>query len=368
MWCETPRKKNDFQSRAPTRAGRLLEPTSPCRRHLPRAGQKKQSRLGPPAVQRCPRRPPSGATEASPRYDRSARLTDATARPRQPRRGTREGSTGRQGHCRPAGAPRRRAQEGSKDQATMGLTEMLAAAKEREANAGSMSAAAAAPAPAAASWPRPRRRPARSRGHRRRGAPQKLLGLGRQAPAWRSTRSRAAGPRWRASRRRRARSRTSRRRGRRRRQSPRNGGSGRRFPGFWLSCSTSRSWRRTSPARTRRLLLPAQPRGPVPRQRVRAELRLRRHRRFAQIEVWLRDVVAGYASHAPAADVARQARRPRLLADGVTMRVGLVRVRVVRARAATARRWRRLTLPDGTKLDRTTATVFGLKLARQTEL
>ena len=31
----------------------------------------------------------------------------------------------------------------------MGLTEMLAAAKEREANAGSMSAAAAAPAPAA---------------------------------------------------------------------------------------------------------------------------------------------------------------------------------------------------------------------------
>ena len=46
------------------------------------------------------------AARPRPALDTTARqrLTDATARPRQPRRGTREGSTGRQDHCRPAGA------------------------------------------------------------------------------------------------------------------------------------------------------------------------------------------------------------------------------------------------------------------------
>lgn len=71
---------------------------------------------------------------------------------------------------------------------------------------------------------------------------------------------------------------------------------------------------------------------------------------YGQIRVWLRDIVVNYAY--PPATWHGKPSTPRVLADGVTMRVGLVRVRVVRAQGqACPTMARELRLPDGTQLD-----------------
>ena len=237
----------------------------------------------------------------------------------------------------------------------MGLTEMLAAAKEREANAGSMSAAAAAPAPAASVVAEAE---AQAREVREGAADaerlKKLLGgsggksAGMALNAFAGGRASMAGL---ASKTRQvtyeppARTAAAAKPPKRRKCRP-------RVPGLLALRALPRSWRRTSPARTRRPTSGATSRTSSSSTSSSRTAPTTASPASPQIEVWLRDVVAGYAYGAGGRTWHGKPAKPRLLADGVTMRVGLVRVRVVRARGGDCPTMaKRLTLPDGTKLD-----------------
>ena len=240
----------------------------------------------------------------------------------------------------------------------MGLTEMLAAAKEREANAGSLSAAAAAPAPAASvvaeaeAQAREVREGAADAERLKRllgGSGGKSAGMALNAfaggrasmaglasktrqvsyePPAQKTAAAAAPPK-------------------RRKWSP-------EFLDFWLYAlfvailaATNIAGTNATPYYFRRNL-----EDQFLVNEFEPNCAYDGIACFAQIEVWLRDVVAGYAYGAGGRTWHGKPAKPRLLADGVTMRVGLVRVRVVRARGgACPTMAKELTLPDGTKLD-----------------
>ena len=239
----------------------------------------------------------------------------------------------------------------------MGLTEMLAAAKEREANAGSMSAAAAAPAPAASVVAEAE---AQAREVREGAADaerlKKLLGgsggksAGMALNAFAGGRASMAGL---ASKTRQvtyeppARTAAAAKPPKRRKWSP-------EFLDFWLYvlfiailAATNIAGTNATPYYFRRNL-----EDQFLVNEFEPNCAYDGIACFAQIEVWLRDVVAGYAYGAGGRTWHGKPAKPRLLADGVTMRVGLVRVRVVRARGGDCPTMaKRLTLPDGTKLD-----------------